>query len=548
MNINELILKKTTLLLTLLSLFSINIFAQPANNLCTGATNLTVGATCSNTLVTFDGTATDSGILAPVCANYTGGDLWYSLTMPASGAVSIKASNDDGSITNVGMSIYSGSDCGSLKELLCAFNNGVGAYPEANISQPAGSTIYIRVWEEGNDAIGTFNLCVTEITTAVPVNNECAGAIDLTVGALDTCSNTLITVDGTATDSGIGNPFCADYVGGDLWYKLTVPASGSIRIETDTNDNSITDGGMAVYTGADCNNLELYECKDGGNTDSLEDFERLDLYGRTPGEVIYVRVWVFNGAETGTFNICTYEITPLTPVTNDDCVDAIELTVGSTCIPILASNYLATSSEVADPTIPAPGCANYNGNDVWFKVTVPASGRLEIETYENDGTLNDGGMAVYSGSCDPSGLILEACDDDNGVITPSKKFERIELSGRTPGEELFIRIWAFENSRIGTFNICAVALNALGNDKNEVAELEVFPNPVSTDLVVFLKSINSLDGDVKLYDIQGKLVFKKLFFKNDSQIKIDVSQFSKGMYFLKFGNSKGVISKKIIIE
>ena len=87
----------------------------------------------------------------------------------------------------------------------------------------------------------------------------------------------------------------------------TVPATGSVKIETDTNDSSITDGGMAVYTGA-CGGLSLYACNDSGNTDSLEDFERINVYGRTPGEVLYVRVWSYDDIETGTFNICAEEI------------------------------------------------------------------------------------------------------------------------------------------------------------------------------------------------------------------------------------------------
>ena len=309
-------MKKTTLLFAFFGLLSAYAIAQPSNDLCSGATTLPVGATCINTLVTFDGTAADSGVSDPGCADYVGGDLWYSLTVPASGIVSVVASTDDGSLTIAGMAIYTGADCNSLTKLTCAFNNGGGGFPSAKISQPAGSTIYVRVWDLDNDAVGTFNLCATEVPAipAVPSNDASSGAIDLTVGA--TCSNTLVTIDGTETDSGLGDPGCARYVGGDLWYKVTVPASGNVKIETDTNDSSITDGGMAVYTGPDANTLTLLECDDRGNTDSLEDFERINVLGRTPGEVVYVRVWSFNNPQ-GSFNICALEFHPL----NNEKVD-----------------------------------------------------------------------------------------------------------------------------------------------------------------------------------------------------------------------------------
>ena len=132
---------KLLFLIAFATLFSIKSFAQPSNDLCSGAITLPVGASCSNTLVTFDGTATDSGLSNPGCADYLGGDLWYSLTMPASGIVTIVASNNDGSISNVGMAAYIGGDCNTLTKLSCAIDNGGTGFPEATISQPVGATI-----------------------------------------------------------------------------------------------------------------------------------------------------------------------------------------------------------------------------------------------------------------------------------------------------------------------------------------------------------------------------------------------------------------------
>ncbi|MCK0178088.1 T9SS type A sorting domain-containing protein [Flavobacteriaceae bacterium S0862] len=534
---------KLLLIILFITLFSIKSFAQPSNDLCIGSITLPVSASCSNILVTFDGTATDSGLSDPGCANYLGGDLWYALTMPASGIVTIIASIDDGSISNIGMAAYIGSDCNTLTKLSCAIDNGVAGFPEATISQMAGTTIYIRVWEEGNDAMGTFNLCVSEVTVMPPVNNDCSGAVSLTVGAPDTCSNTLVTIDGTETDSGFGDPGCSSYVGGDLWYKLIVPASGSVSIITETNDSSITDGGMAVYTGSDCNNLTLYECDSDGNTNSLEYFERINVYGQTPGEVIYVRVWSYNNAQTGTFNICTFEVSTPPAATNDDCVDAIELTLGVTCSPVLVSNYLATSSEIADPTITDPGCAFYNGNDVWYKLTVPASGRFEIETYESDNSVLDGGMAIYSGTCDPNSLDLIECNDDGGVIT-TQLFERIELSGRTPGEILFVRVWAFGNEKTGTFNICALQLAPLETKTVIADNFKIYPNPTKGNVYILLKTGNKFKGDVKVFDLSGKLMIRS----NNFDGQLDVSKLSRGIYMMSFLHEEKTVTKKLVIK
>ena len=70
----------------------------------------------------------------------------------------------------------------------------------------------------------------------------------------------------------------------------------------------------------------------------------------------------------------------------------------ATCVAIIGSNN-ATNSEDLDPTIPGTGCAAYGGRDVWYKVIVPASGKVIVETSEDDLSISDGGMAIYSGSC-----------------------------------------------------------------------------------------------------------------------------------------------------
>ncbi|MFK5878126.1 MAG: T9SS type A sorting domain-containing protein [Flavobacteriaceae bacterium] len=382
----------------------------------------------------------------------------------------------------------------------------------------------------------------TSLVYAQPANDFCSGAITLTVGA--TCSNTLITLDGTETDSGIGDPGCASYFGGDLWYKLVMPASGEIRVETDTDNGSITDGGMAIYTGADCNNLTLYQCDDSSNTSSGDDFERI-VVTQPVGSTIYIRVWEYNGLGPGTFNICAYEFTPPPPPTNDDCVDAITLAVGAGCTPIIGTNSGATDSEVADATIPDPGCGSYLGGDVWFKLVVPPTGDLAIETYEDDLNITDGGMAIYSGTCDPNGLTLLSCDDDSGIIS-GEAFERIELLGQTPGETLFVRIWAYDNSEVGTFNICATEFSPLSVTNEEINTFSMYPNPAK-GFVNFNSTINNTIS-IKVYDVQGKLILIEKSFKVNGSSQLDVSNLKSGVYFVKAEDGKNQIVKKLLIK
>ena len=129
---------------------------------------------------------------------------------------------------------------------------------------------------------------------------------------------------------------------------------------------------------------------------------------------------------------------------NDNPCNAIALPVSATCSFTQYTNVNAT----ATPGVPAPGCANYQGADVWFSAVVPASGTIHFDT--DIGGITDGGMAVYSGAC--SALTLIGCNDDgsaNGLMPA------LTQTGLTPGSTIFIRVWGRGNNNTGTFSICA---------------------------------------------------------------------------------------------
>lgn len=136
---------------------------------------------------------------------------------------------------------------------------------------------------------------------------------------------------------------------------------------------------------------------------------------------------------------------------NDDCITAKALNVTSACMPETFTNVGATDSTTA-PTPSGCGAFNptgsYGGEDVWFKVTVPASGQLTFETSDAGG-LGDTVMAIYSGTCAGT-LTPLACDDDSG----RDLFSLITLTGQTPGATLFIRVWDYGGNDTGTFGIC----------------------------------------------------------------------------------------------
>jgi hypothetical protein len=164
----------------------------------------------------------------------------------------------------------------------------------------------------------------------------------------------------------------------------------------------------------------------------------------TVGGTYYIH---FNtNAACGTQNSCrntviTHVPVPLPP--NDGPCTAYSITVGCSGAKVDGDNTGMTNSGIA-----APSCGTYAGGDVWYTITVPASGIVKVETYEL--TLNDVGMSIYSVSGGCAGTLTEvSCDDNSGFGNMTKT----TLTGQTPGNTLYIRVWDNGNNQTGTFEI-----------------------------------------------------------------------------------------------
>ncbi|MEI8204635.1 MAG: T9SS type A sorting domain-containing protein [Bacteroidota bacterium] len=401
----------------------------PINDECSGAIAIAVDTICTFVTYSSVGATASIGVPAPGCANYLGGDIWFSVVVPASGHLIIDSYNEG--IGSSGMAIYSGN-CGSLVLITCDANSNINSMPRINQSGLVpGSTIYIRFWKNGSVNGGSFDLCVYE--PHGPINDDCSGAIAIIPDTI--CSYTTYTTVGATGSAGIPAPGCANYSGGDVWFSVIVPASG--RIIFDSHNINAGNCGMAIYSGS-CGALTLITCNDNGSLNSQ--MPMINQEGLIPGSTIYLRFWQNYFTVGGTFDLCVYN--PPIPI-NDDCLGAISITSSTTCSYTFYTNIGATASS----GIPAPGCTSYAGGDVWFKTIAPASGILIFDS-QTAGML-DGAMAIYKGNCDS--LILLACDENsssNGLMP------LIYQTGLTPGITIYIRFWRNSYSLGETFGLC----------------------------------------------------------------------------------------------
>lgn len=434
----------------------------PSNDNPCGATALPVGTSCTMTPTGTAWATASVGVPVPTCGAYPNNyDVWYSAVVPASGNLAIET-NQVGA-TNIAMALYTvTAPCpapAGWAQVACNADIAVGT-PEPYILQTglaAGSTVYIRVWPEGNLFNGgTFEICAYE--PIVPANDQpCAATVLPVTPACTPLTGT--TQNATATTPLPPAPSC----GGagpyrDVWYTLTTPvvAPPSTGVIINTTSTDLTDAAMAVYSGA-CGALTLVACNDPAG--SIMPSITLAPPVVPQGTQLWVRLWNKTNV-FGSFTICAK---PTSPPPNDDPCGAIALTPQFGCLftgftmENATQTPLAPTGTVNVPTVPLCGGAPFN--DVWFTAVVPPNGQLILDT--DNGILADAAMEVYrrvSGTCAGNNLNLAQIGVGNcstGGSTNSATMPILNLvTGLIPGETLYIRVWRQTGSP-STFSICA---------------------------------------------------------------------------------------------
>jgi len=200
-------------------------------------------------------------------------------------------------------------------------------------------------------------LTSTIVLFAQPANDNCASATPIAVG-VGSCTFTQYT-NLNATNSGVADPGCGNYLGGDVWFSVTVPASGHLIFDTQTGAGTVTDAGMAIYSGT-CASLTLIECDDDDSDNGLY-MPKIDNSSLTPGSTVYIRVWEYGNNNNGTFDLCVYE-----PGGSGPCASVPTISCGATQSVLLSGNgdwniqYCGTGSPGAEaifaytPTVSGP--------------------------------------------------------------------------------------------------------------------------------------------------------------------------------------------------
>ena len=237
------------ILSTFILVLSIQSFGQ-SDNPC-GAPSLTPGASCVNQTGSYLSSSTaTAGVPAPGCGNYpTGGDdVWYQVTVPASGQLTIDLNTSTGGPTDMAMAWYSAPSCsGPFTLIECDDDDSNnGAMPMINrTGLTPGSTIYVRIWEYGANSYGNFQICATSTTTGACIggqNNNCATADPFCTGtAYNYCNTTGVASAGAYN--------CLLTTPNPMWMYLNIATGGNIDIQIQqfTNAGTGIDVDFALY-------------------------------------------------------------------------------------------------------------------------------------------------------------------------------------------------------------------------------------------------------------------------------------------------------------
>ncbi|MBU2920873.1 T9SS type A sorting domain-containing protein [Winogradskyella psychrotolerans] len=88
---------------------------------------------------------------------------------------------------------------------------------------------------------------------------------------------------------------------------------------------------------------------------------------------------------------------------------------------------------------------------------------------------------------------------------------------------------------------------ALGVDDYSAVNFKLFPNPTKNEVNIQLATSNFGAGNINIYNIQGKAIFKQITFEENTST-IDISSLESGLYFVELTIGNTATVQKLIVN
>jgi hypothetical protein len=122
-----------------------------------------------------------------------------------------------------------------------------------------------------------------------------------------------------------------------------------------------------------------------------------------------------------------------------------------------------------------------------------------------------------------------APENGTGPVGFWAAFNAADGTGGTGGDVIYLDAVFIEESTVGIGHLAEAAIN-------------IYPNPATDYFIVE----NAVDAEMKLYDMNGRLVISHTISEIDENI--DVSKLGSGIYFVTLSADNDEVSKKLMIR
>ena len=416
---------KGVFIITIIFFFCQNIYSQ--GDICTSATTLTPGTTCTFTTAdNFGFTVQD--LNNGTCTGNLNDDVYFQFT--ATEPTMTVNVDGSGSFDAV-LGVFGGTCAALVQEGPCIDNTGDGGVETQTFyGLTVGQTYYILVYDWGSDipATTTFDICVYETCPGGVPNDLCVNATGLTLGVVESTNNICASPN---IDDPVAADICATTIENTVWYEFT-PVDTDQYSATISNFNCLYSVGlqMAVITGSCGGPYTPVDCDAGINDAQF-------IFTGTAGTTYYIIIDGIDGDQCD-FDILIEDACPADAGTNTtvgpivSCanVDVNVSTVGSVNTNIGVDPCIGWGFWVVDDPLgvytgltdvgnpPSGGLPTDDGNfvGVWTSLAYPnANGPNAILPAENNGvtyyvapiTLSDCTIGEISEDCYDVGAYTE---------------------------------------------------------------------------------------------------------------------------------------------
>lgn len=252
--------------------------APPANDACASATTITPVTACGATGGTLTQATTTGSPTSTFGLTY---DVWYKFTVPAnvtSERIDVTSLGASLNNNNAFIEAFNATACGSISTTTSMGTASVGT-GLCLINLTPGTVYYFRIFTTTNPSAGTtwtYNVCVSHSTT-VPANNDCAGAVTLTVGT----TNTAGTVANATATTGITVGCATGNPDDDVWYKfVAVRTYATVTVNAGAALNA-SGAMLQAFSGSCATTLNPIGCGQ----------DAMNLTGLSVGTTYYIRVY-----------------------------------------------------------------------------------------------------------------------------------------------------------------------------------------------------------------------------------------------------------------